>query len=167
MTQRDHDQRPRDGRGRWVRTQEGRERDLLCLEMRAAGRTWQTIADTLGYTDTGNAQRGFHQALAETKAPRVDEARAEMVLQIDHLYAKAMAVLEARHYKINDGELVRIPDENGELHPLVDNAPVLHAIREINGLMTRKARLLGLDAPAKIQAEVSGVRVTIDGAEDV
>lgn len=167
MTQRDHSQRPRDGRGRWIRTQEGRERDLLALEMRSAGRTWQVIADTLGYADTSNAQRGVHTILNETQAPSVNAARAEMVAQIDHLHDQAMKVLEARHLKVNNGELVQVPDDNGELHPLEDDAPVLRAIDTINQLMTRKARLLGLDAPAKIQAEVSGVRVTIDGAEDV
>jgi hypothetical protein len=167
MTQRNHDQRPRDGRGRWIRTQEGRQRDLLALEMRSAGRTWQTIADTLGYTDTGNAQRGVHTILAETTAPSVNEARAEMVAQLDHLYAEAVQVLEARHLKINNGELVHIPDEHGNPVPLEDDAPVLRAIDTINQLLTRKARLLGLDAPAKIHAEVAGVRVTIDGAEDV
>lgn len=158
---------PRGGNGRWIRTQAGRERDTLALEMRSAGRTLQTIADTLGYTSPGNAQRGIHNALAETQAPKVNEARAEMVAQIDHLYGEAMKVLEARHLKINNGEVVQVPDDNGVLHPVEDDAPVLRAIDTINGLMQRKARLLGLDAPAKIQAEVSGVRVTIDGAEDV
>lgn len=159
--------RPRGGNGQWIRTPEGRQRDTLALEMRSAGRTWQTIADTLGYTSPGNAQRGVHNALAETQAPKVNEARAEMVAQIDHLYTKAMEVLEARHLKVNNGEVVSVPDEDGNYHPLEDDAPVLRAIDTINQLMQRKARLLGLDAPAKIQAEVSGVRVTIDGAEDV
>lgn len=166
MTPHGRDQ-PRDGRGNWVRTQAGRERDLIALDMRSAGRTWKTIADTLGYTDEANARRGVHTILAETQAPKVNEARAEMVTQIDHLYGEAMQVLEARHLKINDGELVYVPDDNGNPVPLEDDAPVLRAIDTINQLMTRKARLLGLDAPAKIQAEVSGVRVTIDGAEDV
>lgn len=166
MTQHSRDQ-PRDGRGNWVRTQAGRERDLIALEMRSAGRTWRVIADTLGYTDESNARRGVYTILAETQAPTVNEARAEMVAQIDQLYGEAMKVLEARHLRINNGELVQVEDENGQLVPVEDDAPVLRAIDTINQLMTQKARLLGLNAPAKIQAEVSGVRITIDGADDV
>lgn len=150
------DQPRSEGTGRWIRTAEGVERDKLCVEMRQAGRTWQTIADTLGYSDRSTAQRGYKTAMAEVPGPDVAAIRQEMLDQLDHLQEKAMAVLEAKHIRINDGEVVYADGEQ-----VIDDAPVLRAADTIRALMDRRAKLLGLDAPVKAEVEVSNVTVRL------
>jgi len=50
---------------------------------------------------------------------------------------------------------------------LEDDAPILAAADRILKVLERRAKLHGLDAPTKVQAQVASVRVTVDGAEDV
>lgn len=164
MTTPDHDPppRPRNGRGQWIRTAAGRERDTTALDMRSRGRTWREIAETLGYTDAANARRGVANALAEVHYPAVNEMRAEMAERLDQLHREAMAVLEARHIKIHEGRPVYIGPEGAETL-VEDDAPVLRAAETILKIEQRRAALFGLDAPTRTKVDVEIVDFTIDG----
>lgn len=146
---------PRDGRGRWVRTEAGRERDTLALEMKSHGRTYQEIADALGYNDRSDAHEGVRRALAEVPAPRVNEARQRMLEEVD--------VIKRRVWEFLENNLIK-PAEDGE--PLeVDYQASLKAAAELNKLLATERALLGLDAPTKTEVDVKSVRFTIAGLD--
>lgn len=114
--------------------------------MRACGATYQRIADALGYGSRYNARRAVERALAEIPAEAVDELRRLEAERLDYLTAKAFEVLESTHYVHTPaGKLVYGPDAQ----PLLDPMPVLHAIDRLLRIEERRARLFGLDAPAR------------------
>jgi hypothetical protein len=56
-----------------------------------------------------------------------------------------MAVLRRRHVMVQSGKIVK--GDDGQ--PITDDGPVLQATATLLRVMERRARLLGLDAPAK------------------
>lgn len=144
---------PRNGRGRWVRTAEGRERDALALEMRSNGRLLREIVEALGYSDESHARRGINDALAESHLPSVEEARKKMLGEVD--------VIKRRVWEFLENNLIK-PAEDGQ--PLeVDYQASLKAAAELNKLLATERALLGLDAPTKTEVDVKSVRFAIDG----
>jgi hypothetical protein len=152
----------RDGKGRFVENEETAERDAEAFRMRARGRLLREIAAELGFYDESAVRAALQRRNNRVTGPAVAEYRREMDAQLDELHREAMKVLEAKHLRINNGEIVHADGE-----PVIDDAPVLRAIETILKVQERRARLHGLDAPTKVQAEVQSVRVSIEGAEDV
>ena len=52
------------------------EKQRRAVELRMAGHTWQTIADTLGYSNHSSAIRAVEAALVKTLEPAADSFRA-------------------------------------------------------------------------------------------
>lgn len=154
--------RPRDGNGRFVEWPDTAERDAEAFRLRARGRTLKEIAEQLGYHDRSHVRKALERRTTAVLGPAVAEYRQEMDDQLDELYRAAMAVMEAKHLRINNGEVVTADGVAVE-----DDAPVLRAIETMLKVHERRARLHGLDAPQRVQAEVQSVRVSVEGAEDV
>lgn len=121
------------------------ERRAKVIEMRRARKTFDEIGTELGIT----RQRAFtiyREALAAIPAAQLDEHRAEELQQLDYLSSKAFEVLERRHVTVSNGRVIYLDDE---ADPLEDDGPVLDAIKTLLRIQERKAKLLGLDAPAR------------------
>lgn len=132
--------------GRFARTIEGAERDTEAARLKARGLSYNQIARDLGYADHAGAYKAVQRALAAVPVESVDELRAVQSAQIDDLTARAIEVLESTHYAFTQrGDLVFGPDGQ----PLIDDMPVLHAIDRLIRLAERRAKLMGLDAPAR------------------
>lgn len=141
-----HPEAPRNGAGEFVRTLEGAERDAEAARLQARGMSLRQIAQRLGYADQSGASKAVARALAAVPVQGVDELRRVQCDQLDYLTAKALEVLEAKHYAHSThGELVYGP--NGEV--LVDSAPTLNAIDRLVRIFERRAKLMGLDAPQR------------------
>lgn len=138
--------RARDGRGRYVRQADTAARDAEAVRLRADGHTYQTIADQLGYTDRSDARKAIERMIAFTVREPADEVRQMELIRLDSLWMQAVRVLHAHHVTVSNGKVVTV---NGE--PVPDDAPVLQAIDRLLKIMERRSKLLGLDAPAKVE----------------
>lgn len=150
----------RDGRGRFLPSADSHERDAEALRMRAAGATLAKIGEELGYGHPANVLRVIKKRTGETLKPAVDEYRRSMDASLDELEAACMAVLEAAHVKIHDGEAVTLDGKK-----VIDDAPVLAATQAILKIHERRAKLWGLDAPVKTEVGVHAVKYTVDGVD--
>jgi hypothetical protein len=109
----------------------------------------------------------LREELARRVDPKIDAYRVlhlerleGELLRLDELEARAREVLDRHHITVNNGRVIKLDD--GE--PLLDDGPVLAAIdrllkiedaRRKNNESQRK--LLGLDAPTKVDAQVTEV----------
>lgn len=127
------------GKGATVKTSpeaiERWDRDVECVRMRRAGKHWQTIADELGYSDTGHAYQRFQVVMREYPREDVEQWR-------DTLCARHDEMLSAIWAKVQAGSL-----------PAIDRA-----IR----ILEAQAKLLGANRAEKL--EVSAGVSELDSA---
>lgn len=141
------DTRRRGPTGQFQRTTDTARRDAEAAELRSQGQTYQAIADRLGFANRTNSRRAVERALAATVREAADEVRALQLAQLDRLTREALAVLEREHLVVSHGRIINGPDGK----PLMDDAPVLQAIDRLIRIQERRAKLLGLDAPTKVE----------------
>lgn len=156
-------ERARNHRGSFERSIDNVRRDAKAAELRAQHRTYQQIADELGYCDRGEAWRGVQRAKADVARPAVTKLIQTESEQLDDLYVMALEVIEANHVTVSHGKVVTMLDpETGEEKPLTDNGPKLQAIQTALRIRESYRKLHGLDQPA--QVAVSGaVRYEVVG----
>lgn len=104
------------------------DRELKVLELRRAGLTWHRIAEESGYADASGAYVAYKRAMKRTLQQPADEIREQELDRIDRL----QLALWPNAMKGSERAIVTI-------------------VR----LMERRAKLLGLDAPTKIQQDVT------------
>jgi hypothetical protein len=107
------------------------DRRTKLLQMRLAGVDYDTIADRLDYGSASAARKDFTRAMRETlelEAEKADELRTLELQRLDRLQAAAWA------------------------DALKGN---LRAIETVLKVVDRRCRLLGLDAPLRLDATVS------------
>jgi hypothetical protein len=151
-----------------VRRAQVAERRTRCIELRAEGKSWQQIADELGYKSRGAACQDARRAL-EDRLKRedvaVDGLRTIELEQLDALQRKAWEVLERPHLTVSNGKVVRVRNEStGQEITLRDDGPTLAAIDRLLRISERRARLLGMDGALKVEAEGT-VRYEIVGVD--
>jgi hypothetical protein len=127
--------------------------DGQCLELRRYGNTYRQIAAQLGISPA-NAHKRVTRGLDRTRREPGDALRELELERLDQLQVEATKVLAGNHVVIQGGKVVR--DKQGE--PYRDHGPTLAAIRTLLQVQERRARLLGLDAPTRVDARV----LTID-----
>lgn len=111
-------------------------KELKVLELRRAGFTFQRIAEEVGYASPSGAQRALERIMTRHLPQAIEEHRWQELDRLDRM----QVALWPRAMKGDD-----------------------KAINTIVRLMERRARLVGMDAPTKIQAEV----VNYDGNRDI
>jgi transposase len=168
----DSGRRPRGVKGRYEHTMADAERDATAARLRARGLTYRRIAAELG-VDVATAHRAVKRALEATVAEPAAEVRQLELERLDtelerlaELEERVREVLEAKHVTVQHGAVVQLDGQ-----PLPDDGPVLAAadrLLKIEDARRRKgerrARLLGLDAPQKV--ETSGqVRYEVVGVD--
>lgn len=104
------------------------DKEVKVLELRRSGLTWQRIAEKTGYADHTGAYAAYKRAVKRTQQQPADELREQEVDRIDRLQV-------AIWNKALQGDM--------------------KAILTIVRLMERRAKLLGLDMPIKIEQEVT------------
>ncbi|MGI8530938.1 MAG: hypothetical protein ACR2KO_15845 [Geodermatophilaceae bacterium] len=149
-------------RGKFIRTVESAKRDAEAARLRSRGRTYPQIAEELGYSDRGAA----HHAVARVFDGFKVEARDLLIkMELDKLDMMTRAVidvLEAKHYTVSDGRIVHIGDKDDPDRRVLDDGPVLQAVDRLLKISDRRAKLLGLDAPKRV--EVSDTTPDLDAA---
>jgi hypothetical protein len=137
-------------------------RRAQALEMRAQAKPFSEIAAQLKYCSPAAAAQDVQRALLLAITEPAAEVRALELLRLDELWVKAAQVLNRQHVSVSHGRIVKADD--GE--PLLDDAPVLAAIDRMLKIQERRARLLGLDAPTKVEVlTIDAIDAAIRDAE--
>jgi len=113
------------------------DKERQAVELRRAGATYEEIARAIGYATAQGAWLAYNRAMKRT-------------------------LVEAGTEEIRQTEADRLDRLHRALWPQAIAGDV-KAITSILRLMERRARLLGLDAPTKIQAEVTNY----EGGSDI
>jgi hypothetical protein len=124
------------------------------VQLRAAGLTFQQIADRLGYKSKSHAYVDIKRALAKVETESVAELRALDGERLDMLWRQAMQVMSRQHLMVSNGKVVY---HDGV--PLRDDDPTLRAIATLLQVIDRRARLYGHNAPKSVEV------ITIDAVE--
>ena len=135
---------------RFERTLETAERDAEIARLRGTGMTYQQIGDRLGVSKQ-TAYEGFRRALKDIVREPTQETIDLELDRLDLLWRTALTVMAGRHVMAQNGRIVR--DDKGE--PIEDPRPHLAAIDRALKVMERRARLLGLDAPTRVDARIT------------
>lgn len=163
MTGQQHNPNRREHRssnGRFAEDPRTAERAAAAIDLRAQGRTYQQIADELGYADKGQAWRAVERGkLAILKEPveRLIQTEAE---RLDELYVEALEVLSREHVTVSHGKVVC--DETGT--PILDDGPRLAALDRLVKIRESYRKLHGLDAEKKVSVS-GGVRYEVVGID--
>ena len=104
------------------------DKEIKVLELRRAGLTWQSIAEETGYADHTGAYAAYKRAIKRTMQQPADELREQELDRIDRLQLAAWPNAMKGDTK---------------------------SIMTIVKLMERRARLLGLDTPIKIEQDIT------------
>jgi len=104
------------------------EKELKIIELRRAGVTWEKISAEIGFKNASGAYKMYQRAAARMIRPNLEELRD---VELDRLDRMQLGIWP----KAKDGDM--------------------RAIDTVLRIQDRRARLLGLDAPTKIQAEVT------------
>lgn len=151
-TDHSHDNRrprkQRDGRGRYIRTADSAERDAEACRLRTLGHTYDQIAAEVGFADRSKARQAVERGLTAIVAEPASELRVLELARLDELWRRAWAILEREHQVVQLGKVVR--DRDGQA--VVDHGPTLQAIDRLLKIQERRAKLLGLDAPTRVEA---------------
>ncbi len=143
----------RNGGGKFIKTFESAERDMEAARLFSRGRTYQQIADELGYSDKRNAYRAVKEAFAQLPSEDIPELRASQRTLIAALKAEAIAVMERDHVHISQGGKV-VRDDNGNI--VLDDGPKLAAINTLDRLLARESVIEGTPMPTRTRLELSG-----------
>ena len=135
---------------RFERTPETAQRDAEIARLRGTGMTYQQIGDRLGVSKQ-SAHEGFRRALRDAVRQPTQEAIGLELDRLDVLWRTAITIMASKHIVSQNGRVVR--DDRGE--PIEDPGPRLAAIDRALRAMDRRAKLLGLDAPVKVDTRIS------------
>jgi hypothetical protein len=126
------------------------------LDMRAKLIPYSKIAEECGYPSVQAACKDVNKALIQHFNEVLPTVRERELYSLDIAEAKLWEILDRFHYvKGEKGMVMYSPD--GE--PLRDSAPEMAAIERIVKIHERRARLLGIDAPEKIDHRVAVIQV--------
>jgi hypothetical protein len=157
------------GRAGYQPSPEVAARRAKVLERRTEQIPYAAIAAELGVNES-TIRTDYQRALEALKAEQDGQARfnvARQLAALDVAERAAWKVLRKDHIHVQHGKIVR--HESGE--PVLDDAPVLNAIDRILKISERRARLLGLDAPTRIEvsdavdAELAALAARLAGME--
>lgn len=113
------------------------DKENAVLELRRSGETWARIAEIVGYANASGAQKAYARVVIRVQRDSVEDIRD---LELDRLDK-----IQRSYWRpaIVDGDK--------------------KAAELVLKIMDRRAKLLGLDAPNRVQAEV----VNYDGSFDI
>jgi hypothetical protein len=117
------------------------DKENKVLELRRSGETWERIAVAVGYANASGAQKAYARVVSRVQRESVDEIRD---LELDRLDRIQRAFWTPA---------------------IVDRDK--RAAEVVLKVMDRRAKLLGLEAPTKVQAEVVNYDGNYDYNEDI
>jgi len=126
------------------------KRRAEALQMRLDGAKYDDIATALNYATRGAAAQDVQRAIMLMVAEPAAEVRAMELARLDEMWQAARGVRKREHITVANGRVIEV-EVDGEKKNLVDDGPVLQAIDRLLRIQERRAKLLGLDAPTKVE----------------
>jgi hypothetical protein len=135
------------------RTIEDRDRDAKAVELRRRHLNYPQIAAQMGYKDPSGAYHAVQRGLQDATSDASEEVKRLELDRLDDIARGFQRVFATRHYAISlgSGKVVLDPSTG---QPLVDDGPVIQAGLALIRVMERRAKYLGLDAPAQSRVQV-------------
>jgi hypothetical protein len=93
MTDREHRDRPKDGRGRFTRSLEAARKRDRAVELRAKGWTYAAIAAETGYAHASAAMKAVNTALSEIPQASCEELIAAETARLEEIDATLSAII--------------------------------------------------------------------------
>lgn len=162
---------PRGGNGKFTRSPESMMRDYRAAELHGQGWSYPRIMEELGFSSKGHVSDAIDRAYADLPKEGAERAWRTDLNRIDRLIEQAWEIMLTPHVAVSNGKVVRqfagfelrsdgteALDANGKKIPLfadvLDDGPRDRAINTIKGLIERRAKMYGYDAPAKSRVEI-------------
>lgn len=120
------------------------ERGEKALVLWMRGKTYQQIADEVGYTNKGTAHNAVQRELARQKLPDVEAERKRAVMLLDTLLNSLYPLAFERLEMIKDADGNPKQDKDGN-DRYERKKPDLFAVDRILAIEERRAKLLGID----------------------
>lgn len=144
-------------------TEEIAEQQKTCYQLRLQHASFRDIAAKTGLSVSTVFER-VEAEIAETVAPYREQYQVMQRERLDQMSARlhqladsVKDILRNRHYTISDGRVVQLDGE-----PIEDDEFVLKCIDrlvkiedQLEKIEVRRAKLLGLDAPTRVDATVT------------
>jgi len=136
--------------GKFLRTPDQIAKDRKAADMRSLGYTYQLIANEFGCS-VGTAHDMVARAVNELPTEGAAEVRKIELEKIDNAERYLNSVIAKPPPKVSAaGKIVK--DDEGNV--VVDEGARMDAVDKILKAIAARARLLGLNAPTKIQEEI-------------
>ena len=133
------------------------ERDQRMASLKLAGLTYDAIAQEFGISLSA-AYEGVGRAMKAVPFEDADSLRKIELAHLEKAQAKALDILDKRHVALSVKGDIAIDPTTGEV--VLDDTVALKAVETLVKVQTRRAKLLGLDAPTR-SLNLVGV-VTLD-----
>lgn len=131
--------------GQYVRTVEMAERNAEAARLHATGWSYTRLAERYKVSKR-HAIRMVQDALAEAGRADREHALALELAKLDGYEATLLEVLARHHIVVSNGRVMTDPRSQDLL---LDDGPVMAAVAGLLRLSERRAKMLGLDAPAR------------------
>lgn len=147
--------RTRDSQGHFRRSNPEIEHDAEAARLRGEGLSYTAIGKRLGISRS-HAWEAVRRAFRDTLTEPAEQARAVELARLEALHDKAMEILESQHVTVSNGQIVRLDGQ-----PLPDSGPVLAAINTLVKVSESRRKLLGIDAPAKMELTLEAINAAL------
>ena len=138
----------RSGNGRATRAAETVEQDARAWELHCARLTEREIAAQLGI-DPATAHRSIVRGAAMIQTPEATEGKKAELAELASISRYLRGVMNREHIRVDHGRVIL--DEGRRV---LDDGPGIRAALGLVRVQERRAKLLGLDEPAKSRIEV-------------
>lgn len=150
--------KPRGPSGGTVQTEASLERDADAMRLAVAGWSNAAIAREMGYNDGRDASKAISRHVARIVDQPARDVRQMMLEQLDQATNAVLGVLTGVHLKFHQGEPILYqpdPQDAKSARPVTDSGPILAAATTLSGLLDRKSKLLGIDAPDRQEISIT------------
>lgn len=132
------------------------EQQVKCYELKLTGMSLRAIGKAVSLSH--ETVRQYIALEADSRVlPLANQLRKQELDRLDQMELAVRGVLEAQHYVVSDGRVVKLKSEDGTEDALPDDEHVLKAVDRLLKIQDRRAKLLGLDAPTQVEATVHEV----------
>ena len=130
--------------------------DARCLDLRRGGLSYREIARTVGLS-VSNVHGRVMRGLDRTRREPADALRELELARLDALQEALTRVLSRAHVTVSGGKVMTTKGDDGHEVPLLDDGPIIAAAQALVRVQESRRKLLGLDAPARVDARVLSV----------
>ena len=139
-----------------MRTPDTMAQDQEAARMRSRSMSYAQIGAQLGMTKQA-AYKAVQRAIADIPLEAAETVLQMELAKLDDAELRLYAIMGKTHYRVgNNGRVVTYVENEGDTpRPLVDDGPVMQAIQTLIRLADRRAKLLGLNAPTQVHADIT------------